>query len=145
MSMLEKDYGSYDGRQMVTFRGSFQTNGASAPSLVRDGKTALYTVTRVSAGLYEVTITEGFPLPERLVTEHVSISRAATVAGKAMEVYIVKDSWNQSTRKFRIVTIVAGDVALSAYTDPAVGDPDTGERINFTLVGSITSAGTDNA
>lgn len=145
MAILQSELGSYDGRQIVRFYGSFQANLDTTPDLVRDGKRASFTVARTSAGLYTITFAAGFPIPQRLIYESASLSCAATLTAKAQQAHIVRESYSQSTRSFQIVIYTVGDVALSAYADPAVSVPNDNDRINFELIGSISSAGTDPA
>lgn len=133
--ILEKELGTYS-RSVVHLRGSFQSTGA-APTVIRDGKTNMFTVARTSAGLFTVTIAAGFPIPKLLTTEsaHLSSSATPTVIAQAN---IVVGSYSQSARTFQIVVYHTSGT-------PGVGDPDSGDRINFELVGSINSAGTDPA
>lgn len=147
MGWLQKELGTFDGRDIVRYYGSFAlTDASGTPGVIRDGRRAHFTVTRISTGLFEVTVDSSVPcVPERLIYESANLSCAAVLAAKAQGCYVVVGSWTPSTRKFRIVTYTVGDVALSAYTDPAVGDPNSGDRINFELIGSICSSGTDLA
>lgn len=145
MGILNRELGSYDACDVVRLYGSFEVNGTTTPDLIRDGRKNSFTVSRVSAGLFEVTFSDDYVLPQRLIFEQATLSCAATLTAKAQGCYVVKDSYNYVTRKFRIVCYTVGDVALSAYTDPVVGDPNDNDRVNFELVGSISSAGTDLA
>lgn len=142
--ILEKELGGYS-RSIVRYFGSFQTNGSSAATVIRDGKTGLIkTVTRVSAGLYTVKFQDGIPLPARMIIERAFKSGVA-VSVKSQTVEVVKGSYSQANRQFQIICNTVGDTSLSAYADPAPGDPDSGDRLGFELVGSISSAGTDAA
>ena len=58
---------------------------------------------------------------------------------------MVRASYSQSARTAQIVVYTVGDVAGSAYADPVVDDLNDNDRINFELIGSISSAGTDAA
>lgn len=144
MAYLQQELGTYDGRDMVRIYGSFQADGANNPDLMRDGKKNQITAVRTSLGLYTVTIAGNFPIPERLIFESANLSVASTVA-KAQNANIVARSYSQVTRTFQVVITTVGDVALSAYADPALSDPNDNDRINFELIGSISSAGTDAA
>lgn len=145
MAILQQELGSYDGRDMVRFYGSFQVNGTSDPDLIRDGKKNQITVVRSNTGLFTVTIGGEFPLPERLVYEAAHLSCAAALTAKAQTCHIVRGSYSQAARTFQIVCYTVGDVAGSGYADPVVGDPNDNDRINFELIGSVTSAGVDAA
>ncbi len=135
MPQLQREIGSYDARERIRLLGSFQTNGTGAPTILRDGATTSFTVARISVGLFTVTFTGEHPLPEKLIYEQAPISRAAVVTGSARtDAYVVKDSYNRSARTFQIV-------ALSTPTVAVVDS--TGERINFELVGSVATAGSD--
>jgi hypothetical protein len=128
----QPDRGSYS-RSVVTLRGSFQTNGASAPTVIRDGKAALIkSVVRESAGLFTVTFNDHGMLPSRLITERADLSVAA--GGSAAQANVVDESYSQGDRTVQIVTSSAGAAADT-----------TGLRVNFELVGSVSSAGTDAA
>ncbi len=142
------DRGSYVKGGIIHLFGSFEV-AAGAVTLKRDGGTNLFSVVRTSAGLFTVTFTPantgGPVVPSRLIMEGAYVSAAATLTGKAVTAHIVKDSYSQATRSFQIVTRIVGNVADAAYTDPTVGDPNDNERINFHLLGSLTSVGTDAA
>ena len=126
------DRGGYS-RGVITLEGSFQTNGAGAVTLIRDGKSALIkSVVRNSAGLFTVTFNDFGLLPSRLISERAELSVAA--GGTASLASVVKDSYSQSARTFQIVTSTAGAAADT-----------TGLRVNFALRGSLMSAGTDAA
>jgi hypothetical protein len=103
------------------------------------------TVAHTSAGLFTVTIGGSFPLPSKLIYETASLSVAATLTAKAQTANIVLDSWDPVERTFQIVIHTVGDVADSAYADPVVEDANDLDRVNFELIGSICSAGTDLA
>lgn len=146
MAQTNRERGGYANGEIVRLYGSFQTNGASAPTVLRDGHAFLFTVARISAGLFEITFaSDGFPIPEKLVTERAwgTPAGAPTLIGKWD---VVAGSYSQTTRKFRVQFTKIG--ALAAPTTLALSvtaDADTGERVSFELVGSINSAGTDLA
>ncbi len=141
---LQKDHGSYS-RSIVTLRGSFQINGTSNPDVIRDGKSALIkSVVRDNAGIFTVTLNDYGTLPSLMITERAWCSPVESFA-KISDAGVVVGSYSQATRSFVIHTRTVADTGLSAYADPALGDPDDDSRVNFELVGSISSAGTDAA
>ena len=144
MPVLQEELGTYDGRCIIRLFGSFGVDGSGDPEVIRDGKRNSFSVVHDGAGLYTVTFSGTHPVPELLITEDAWLSKAAVVA-KAQTCNVVADSWSQADREFQIVVVTVGDVAGSAYADPALSDPADGERINFELVGSISPAGTDAA
>ena len=119
--------------------GGFQLNGASAPTVLRDGSKVAsaskkFTVVRNSAGNFTVTFTSGYPLPA-LPFIHVMLEQAAAPTADAYA-FVVKSTWSQSTRSFQIqVQTLAG----------AASDGDAGDRLTFLIVGSLISAGVDPA
>lgn len=128
----EAERGGYS-RQVIRLEGSFQTNGASAATVIRDGKSALVkSVVRDSVGLYTVTLNDYGTLPSKLISERADLSVAA--AGSGSQANIVAGSYSQSSRSFKVVVSTAGSAADT-----------TGLRVNFALVGSLSSAGTDAA
>jgi hypothetical protein len=140
----EREAGGY-ARQVIRLMGSFQINGTSTPDVIRDGKSALIkSVVRDSAGLFTVTLNDHGTLPSLMITERAWASPKSSPV-KVVDAGVVVGSYSQSTRSFQIQTNVIADTGASSYTDPAVGDPDDNSRINFELVGSLTSAGTDAA
>lgn len=65
-----EERGTYSQPGIVHIYGSFQTNGSSAPTVIRDGNARLIygsgslgSVVRTSAGLYTITFDSGFPMP----------------------------------------------------------------------------------
>lgn len=140
----EQEHGGY-GKGVLRIYGSFQINGTSNPDVIRDGNTNLIeSVVRDSAGLFTVTLREGATLPARCVTEDAWPSPIGTPV-KVVTCGIVVGSYSQATRSFQVQTNIVASTAYSAYTDPAVGDPDDNSRVNFELVGSRLSVGTDAA
>jgi len=147
--LLQQESGGYARGTIVRLNGSFKyTTSGNVVDTIRDGNSkAVASVTRISAGLYEVTLGDTYPLPERLITARAWVNQTATV-GRVMVGEVVESgtgAYSQTTRKFRIVLKLVGDVALSAYTDPSQSDPDDQARICFELVGSTSSIGTDPA
>jgi hypothetical protein len=140
MAFLEREIGSYDARQRIRILGSFRTNGSGAPTILRDGKSSSFSVARISAGLYTVTLLGEHCLPERLIHERADMSRGAVIGVGMTNAFIVDGSWNPTARTFQIVMLVT-----AAAGTVSVADPITGERCNFELIGSLSSAGTDLA
>jgi len=132
--------GSYSPGQMV-MAGGFQLNGSSAPTVLRDGTKVssaqkMFTVSRVSAGLYTVTFIAGFPLPGLpFIDAKLSQAAAPTTPCKIHE---VKGSWNASTRSFQVQIQTVG-------TTPAASDADAGDRVTFVVLGAVDSVGVDPA
>jgi len=106
MAEVTSEAGTYALGAVVRLYGSFQTNGSSAVTVIRDGHSSIISsVTRISAGLFEVTIDSGFPIPEKLVTERawgtpiatpVTIGKWDMVAGSyvAREIEcLAEDGW----------------------------------------------------
>lgn len=139
--ILEPKRGSYSPGLMDMY-GGFQLNGASAPTVFRDGTNVtsaskMFSVTRVSAGLYEITWIAGFPLPA-LPFIFPKVAQGATPTN---HIYAseVKSTWDPSTgnRKFRIL--------LRKTTDGSASDGDAGDRVSFYVCGSFIGPGIDPA
>jgi hypothetical protein len=134
-------------RRAMSIRGSFKyTAAGNLVGVIRDGKSSLIaSVTRVSPGLYTVALNTSskYPVPLRNVTETVKVSHSATPT-KVSDAKYVAGSWDPVAKTFQIVNLVVGTVGGAAAA-PVVGDPDDGARISFTLVGSLSGAGTDAA
>jgi hypothetical protein len=133
-------HGSYSPGLMV-MNGGFQLNGASAPTVLRDGTKVssaqkMFTVARVSAGLYTVTFNTQFPLPG-LPFLHASLEQAAAPTADCT-VHVVKNSWSLATRSFQVQVQTVG-------TTPAASDADAGDRVTFLMIGAIESPGVDPA
>lgn len=134
--ILNREVGGYARGDVIRLMGSFQTNGAGAVTIIRDGHSfCVLSVVFISTGIWEVTFDAGFPVPELLVKEMAGVS---PIVGATVALFcgIQANSWNRVTRKFRINTTNSAAVLTN---------PDVGSRINFQLVGSITSPGTDLA
>lgn len=139
----EKEAGGYS-RQIVRLHGSFQINGTTTPDVIRDGKSKLIkSVSRDAAGKFTVTFNDHGVLPALLTSERATISTTNSPT-KVCEARVVVGSYSQSSRSFQIVCIKTGTVGGSAAA-PVVDDPDDNDRVNFELVGSLTSAGKDAA
>lgn len=149
MPQISRDRGSYANGEVVRIFGSFQTNAATAPTVLRDGRAALFSVVRVSAALYEITLNTGadaYPIPERLIVEPRVWGAPAASPSVIGKWDYVAGSYNSTTRKFRIqFTKIGVLTAPTALALSIVTDADTGERVSFEIVGSINSAGTDVA
>lgn len=138
MPVISQEKGSYAQPGVVRIYGSFQTNAAAAPTVIRDGNSRIIaSVVRTSAGLYTVTLDTGFPIPERLIAAGAHLHSSATPTIIAQANYVTA-SYSQSARTFQVVVYHTSGT-------PGVGDPDTGDRVSFELVGAIISSGTDPA
>lgn len=132
--------GAYSPRQ-VLIPGSFKTVTSSNPTVLRDGTYVAaakkkFSVTRVSAGLYTVTFTGGYPLP-KLPFIVATLHQAAAPTADAV-LHVVRDSWSQATRSFQVQIQTNG-------TTPAATDGDAGDLVSFLVMGSLSSAGVDPA
>lgn len=141
MPKLEAIDGSYAHSQMFQPLG-FQLNLTAAPTIFRDGTNVstasgkMVSVTRVSAGLYTVTLDQKTPWPEvPFVLPHIEQAAAPTAP---CQIKYVKGSYNKVTRSFQVQIQTVG-------TTPAASDGDAGDRVTILLTGSITSVGTDPA
>lgn len=142
MPKLNRELGSYAQQQMLQPLG-FQLNGAGAPTVLRDGtniSTAsgkLFTVSRVSAGLYTVTLsplTRAWPvLP--FVVPHIEQAAAPTAV---CQVKYVKGSYSASAKTFQVQIQTVG-------TTPAASDGDAGDRVTILMMGGLGTSGIDPA
>lgn len=137
--ILNRENGGYFMGRVIRLFGSFVTNGVSSPTVIRDGNSNyIKSITRVSAGLFTVTL-EGdvsFPLPERFISSRADIEQLAA-ATSTVNARIVRGSYSQATRSFQVLTRLD--------TTAVATDPDTGDIVSFELIGAIDSAGTDPA
>lgn len=125
-------------RGVVRLYGSFQINGTTTPDVIRDGKTKLIkSVVRNGVGDFTVTFEDTALLPSKLIAEFATLS-TKTAPTKMCQAYVVVDSYSRTTRSFKIVTIMLSGTE-------AVADPDDNDRVNFELVGSLSSSSTDAA
>lgn len=148
MPRLNQEKGGFALGPIVRYYGSFKyTAAGNVVDTIRDGASKCFaSVSRVSAGLYEITLAAGVQLPTREIFIRAFKSAGSATPAKACNVEYVAGTYDTATRKFRILCTVVGDTALSVYTDPAPGDPDDGCRFGWELVGSISSlAGLDPA
>lgn len=132
--------GSYSPAQSVMM-GAFKTVTSGNPTVLRDGTKVsatqkMFSVTRVSAGLYTVTFTSGYPLPA-LPFIYATLHQAAAPTADAV-LHVVRDSWNTSTRSFQLQIQTNG-------TTPAASDGDAGDVVSFLIVGALESVGQDPA
>ena len=136
---IERELGSY-GRWIIKEYISFRVGhggATNAPDQIRDGKSGLVkSVTRVSAGLYTVTLRTDRPSAVRYLVQNASLVQPATTAPtQAVDNVCVVDNWSQT----------AGTFSVLAVTDSTAVDPDPDSRISLMLVCSISSVGTDAA
>ena len=132
--------GAYSVGQVLVL-GGWQLNGASAPTVLRDGSKVSsaqkkFSVSRNSAGLYTVTFTSGYPLPALPFIDP-KLEQAAAPSAPC-KIHYVKNSWSTTTRSFQVQIQTVG-------TTPAASDADAGDRVTFWMYGSLMSAGTDPA
>lgn len=136
---LEKELGGYS-RWIIREYLSFRTNGTSAPDRIRDGKTGLVkSVTRVSAGLYTVTMNTARPTLPLHIAINVSLWEVNKPPTQAARVSYVSGSYSQSAGTFQVQVVDCNN------STPAAVDPDSGARISVELIGSISSVGQDAA
>jgi hypothetical protein len=143
---LYKELGTYSAGMIRTI-GSFQLNGAGAPTILRDATNVAsakkrFSVVRTSIGLYTVTMlppgvvpADKYPLPVFPFIEAWVDQAAVPTAGVTAKV--VKGSWSSSARTFQI--------AVNLTSTFAASDGDAADRVNFRFEGSITAPGTDPA
>lgn len=125
----------------LDIHGTFRINAETTPDNIRDGASNIIaSVARTSAGLFTVTLDDGFTIPEKLTFETASISQVAnpTVWSKA---HIVKDSYSKVARTFQIQVLKA---TAAGDTADAASDADDNDTVSFWLRGAIDSIGTDN-
>lgn len=147
MPRLNSEKGGFALGPIVRYNASFKyTAAGNLVDTIRDGASkCIESVTRVSAGLYEITFAKGVQLPTRLITSVVWVNSGA-IPTKIMQGQVDESTYNTTTRKMRIQLVQVGSTAAGAYVQPAAADPDNLSRINFELVGSISGfAGTDPA
>ncbi len=132
--MLNPELGTY-GKGVIVIEGAFRINGVLTPDDIRDyNSNEIESVTRVSAGLFEVKLAKFLPyLPAKIVVPMVILSGDTTPTGAGMKGELVDGTWNTSTRTFRIVTSVGG----------AATDPEDNTSVAFYFRGSILRVGTD--
>lgn len=138
--ILQPLIGSMSPGQMV-MAGSFQLGASN--SVLRDGTkvanaSKMFTVTKVSTGIYEVDFIAGFPLPQKpFIFTEIEQAAPATTPCNAR---VVKSTWDptKGNRKFRVCVESVG-------TTPAVSDGDAGDRVSFLVVGGFDGPSVDPA
>lgn len=136
------------GAGVITHRVSFRFVNTTTFDRIRDGRSGIFTnpggsIVRNSAGLFTITLSSKCPAPQIELTGFVSIEHAAGVPATFLQGWIVKDSWNASTRSFQIQLLQLPVGA--AYVQPAVADPAANDRVVIEFTGTITDAGQDPA
>lgn len=140
MPRIEKLLGSYGHGLMIQPVG-FQLNGAGAPTILRDGTNVstasgkMFSVARVSAGLFTITLDQKTPWPE-LPFIIPQLEQAAAPATPC-KVRYVKGSYSKATRSFQ--------VQVQTITTPTASDGDAADRCTILIMGGIASPGTDPA
>lgn len=140
MAKLNRVLGTYAQQQMYQPLG-FQLGASN--SVLRDGTNVttasgkMFTVTRVSAGLYTIgllaargawpTLPFILPVVEQAAAPTVPIS-----------VHYVKGSYSASARTFQVQVMTIG-------TTPAASDGDATDRVTIFFLGGIGSTGVDPA
>ena len=98
-------------KEVKTLHMKVAIGAAGAPTINAAQSQGVASITRVSAGLYDVVLQDNYM---RLINIHPSIIAAA---GEDLKIQIVSDSVASSTKTFRFRC-----VAVAAATDPANGD-----------------------
>lgn len=106
---LTEEKGTYAQAGIIHIYGSFQTNGSSAPTVIRDGNSRLITgagssgsVVRTSAGLYTVTMDGPCPIPSILLNAWVG-NHCLSSPTSMFNAYFVDGSYSTTTRSFQIL------------------------------------------
>lgn len=135
------------GNNVVTHRLSFRFVNTATFDQRRDGRSGVFTnpggsIVRNSAGLFTITLSSSCPrIYARELTGNVQIEHPAGVPATFLQGWIVKDSYNPTTRSFQIQLLQLPVGA--AYVQPAVADPAANDRVVIEFTGSLSSAGTD--
>lgn len=138
MPVVRPLHGSYSyGQFRQTL--SFQLNGASAPTVLRDGTAVassrkMFTVARTSAGLYTLTLDSKSRWPVRPEVT-VRIEQGATPTAQVLGHY-VKGSYNATAKTLQVKVLTTANVA---------SDGDATDRVSVTIEGSLGTAGVDPA
>lgn len=132
-------HGSYSPSQLIQ-TGAFKTVTSGSPTVLRDGtKVAsakkMFTVTRVSAGLYTVKFNANVRVPV-LPFLKAELHQAVTPTVKA-KAHVVNNSWSASTKSFQ--------VKILKDSDASAVDGDAGDTVVFLMIGAIDSVGVDPA
>jgi hypothetical protein len=136
------------GNRVITHRLSFRYVNTTTFDRIRDGRSGIFTtggasIVRNSAGLFTITLSNKCPAPKIEMTGWVTVEHAAGVPPIFLQGWIVKDSWNASTRSFQIQLLQLPVGA--AYVQPAVADPTANDRVVIEFTGTISDAGKDPA
>jgi hypothetical protein len=136
------------GNNVVTHRMSFRFVNTTTFDRIRDGRSGVFTnpggsIVRNSAGLFTITLSSKCPAPLLELDGNVQVEHGNTLPTNFLQGWIVKDSWNTSTRSFQIALL---KLPIGAgYVQPAFSDPDANDRVTITFTGAISSAGKDPA
>jgi hypothetical protein len=119
-------------RRVIILRGRFRINGVTTPDEFRDGRAGIIlSVTRVSQGLFEVTLKPSFPIPKQITFSTAHLAQAAAPTAFAVAA-MVRDTYDPVARTFRVAT--------RRITGPATNDPDDNDVVDFQLVGPMIDA-----
>lgn len=151
---LTQEWGTYSQPGLIHLYGSFQTNGSSAPTIMRDGNCrmiygtgSLGSVVRTSKGLYTITLDTGFPIPAIPILMWVGNHVLSSPTAVSVNAYFVDGSWNTATRSFQVLmvsgspvpTLVTGQaVSSNAATLPSAGYVQQVQATAGTTVGVKT-------
>lgn len=114
--------------------GSFLVNGVIDPDGIRDGNSnQIASVTRVSAGLFEVTIADRWAMIQRPVTLQAWTCPADVTPTSATQLGVVEGTYSAITRKFRVLASVGATAT----------DPEDNTRVCFRITGSMSPVGLD--
>lgn len=145
-AVLEPLWGSYSMGNLVQ-RGSFALG--TPPTVFRDGTSAsqshkLFSVTRVSTGLYTVAFAAGLIMP-KLPEVLVDIAQNAPPTTPCTAAEVV-GSWTYTPGTALTGGVYSFQVNVQTVgTTPAQSDGHPGDRVKFFIVGSITPPGIDPA
>jgi len=136
------------GAKVITHRVSFRFVNTTTFDRIRDGRSGVFanpggSIVRNSAGLFTITLSSKCPAPQIELSGWVQVEHAAGVPTVFLQGWIVKDSWNASTRSFQIQLLQLPVGA--AYVQPAVADPAANDRVVIEFTGTISDAGQDPA
>lgn len=145
-AVLEPIWGSYSLGQIMQ-RGSFALG--TPPTVFRDGTSAsqarkLFSVVRVSVGLYTVSFAPGLVMPKLPdIWVDVEQNEPPTTPATAQ---LVVGSWTYTPGTTLVGGVYSFQVGLQTIgTTPAQTDGHAGDRVKFLVIGSITPPGIDPA
>lgn len=143
MPEIVKLAGSHGFDQLLIPIG-WQLNGASAPTVLRDGtyiasNEKMFTVVRTSIGLYTVSFAaDGAERPTLpFLFPHIAQGAPPTTPCQIKE---VKNSWAYSNGVYSFQVHIE-----SVGTTPAASDGDVGDRVTVFIMGGLKSPGIDPA